>query len=326
MKGLLHRRAFSLIEVLVVITIVGVLLALLLPAVQSAREASRRMQCAAQLREIGLALHNHVEAQQTFPNGAGHGIAGESFLVQLLPNMDQRPLYDSLNFTGMDSFMKNMTASFYTIPGTFLCPSDRSRTLQNRSNVSYAGNAGRDASGSSSADEKEGIFLWRTLSPRDVTDGLSQTAGVAEWIVGDNSPGLDPITHEPLPTHRLRSTHGLARHYGDNPTDLAAFVQTCERLSPEDLNRMIVGPSKGRDWLSGSLGSTRYNHMLRPNQPSCFTFGGLHAYTAGSLHGGGANVLTLDGSVHFVTESIDSMIWTASGTRAGGEALSASNF
>src|SRR5436189_2677228 len=96
-------RGFTLIELLVVIAIIGVLIALLLPAVQQAREAARRAQCTNNLKQIGLAMHNYLSASKTFPgnfadwNGGGLGMP-HTWMVQLLPNIDQSQLYDMINF------------------------------------------------------------------------------------------------------------------------------------------------------------------------------------------------------------------------------------
>ena len=104
-----------------------------------------------------------------------------------------------------------------------------------------------------------------------------------------------------------------------NPDDFAGFIQVCDGLSTGHVQLYPPG-FKGLFWIAGGLGRTQYNHTLPPNSPSCWSPNpSINAYTAGSFHGGGANALALDGSVHFVKESIDPRVWYSAGTRAGGE-------
>ncbi len=130
-----HRRAFTLIELLVVIAIIGVLIALLLPAVQAAREAARRAQCTNNLKQIGLAMHNYHSAMGSFPLGSilarssvsTYGGNKWSVHSQLLAFMEQKAIYNALNFSvspnnGMGGPM-NRTGRITRI-NTFLCPSD----------------------------------------------------------------------------------------------------------------------------------------------------------------------------------------------------------
>jgi prepilin-type N-terminal cleavage/methylation domain-containing protein len=321
-----HHRAFTLIELLVVITIFGILLALLLPAVQSARESARRAQCANNLKQIGVALHAFAEAHQAFPTGSPQQPSNESFLVQILPYIEQGPLYNALNFG--DGLLDNPNLTVMSSrPATFLCPSDATRTMTNRASVNYAGNAGRDDAQNWVDEEREGVFTHRPISAGDITDGLAYTVGVAEWIAG-LGPAFDPVTHHPVPpTDRDRGTFGLARTFGDALADREAFIRDCIRLSPDEVNPNTFGPAKGQFWLEGGMGWTRYNHMLPPSQPSCWARLDLRAYTAGSLHGGkSTNVLTMDGAVHFVSGSIEPRLWTALGTRSGGGSVADSPF
>ncbi len=297
----LRRRGFTLIELLVVVSVVGILIALLLPAVQSARRAARRMQCANNLKQIGLAIHNHAESHGKFPAGVGRYPADLSFLAQILPQLEQAALYNSINVSDGVEVNENTTA-FKMSPGMFVCPSDASRSWRGTEGaVNYAGNAGRATRGG------EGVFIDKSLRPSDITDGLSQTAGVSEWVVG---PGLGNGRMERSSKYRLQ------RVYADTPADIDGFARDCDALA--DVDDRFIYPSKGQFWLSGGLAKTLYNHLLTPNRHSCQAPLAMDATTVGSYHGG-ANMLTMDGSVHLVKETIDSRVWAAIGTRAGSE-------
>ncbi|HTN76050.1 MAG TPA: DUF1559 domain-containing protein [Pirellulaceae bacterium] len=130
-------RGFTLVELLVVIAIIGVLVALLLPAVQSAREAARRMQCGNNLKQLGLALHTYHDVHQTFPPGAfWYGASTEnrgSILIQLLPYIEQQNLYNTFDFTKVvdDQVLPNGQKLGATIVPTYRCPSDNNSTLLN---------------------------------------------------------------------------------------------------------------------------------------------------------------------------------------------------
>ena len=219
------RRGFTLIELLVVVTIVAVLIALLLPAVQAAREAARRATCASQMKNIGLAIHNFAEAKNVFPSGLTSPPSNASFLFQILPQIEQSPLYNSINIVTDIEDNGNITASHMT-PKVYFCPSDCARsTPASATATNYAGNAGQSAIGG------EGAFVSIPLGPRDITDGLSQTAGVAEWVVGAGTSDH---------ADRLGSIYVLRGVYTNAPGDLSAFNIACETLAPGNINRFIA--------------------------------------------------------------------------------------
>ena len=307
-----NRRpsGFTLIEVLVVITIIGVLVALLLPAVQAVREAARRAQCTNNLKQIGLAIHQHAEAHGAFPQGNGVRPAFPSYLVQVLPYMELAPLYHAINMESYFAYTGNAnTTAQWLAPGVFLCPSDAARAAFLENTVSYAGNAGRDG------NEGDGAFNAHPLTAANFTDGLSQTVGVSEWLTSARSYGWSELS-----TARgdsLRDVFQLGSAYPDRPEGVAAFVRDCEALRSASVATSI----KGVPWLWPGLVSTQYNHLIPPNKPSCYSSGSLKAVTASSQHSGGVNVLTMDGGVHFVKDTIDPRVWSAAGTRSGGEVV-----
>jgi len=283
------RRGFTLIELLVTIGILGLLIALLLPAVQAAREAARRTACASNLHQLGLANHNYVNLYNIFPRGTN-----DSYLVSLLPTLDNVPLANAFNFGGTDQ--QNATVR-NTNTGLFTCPSD-SGFPPVGGYTDYAGNSGDG--------ELLGIFNGRGTTPAQITDGLSHTALLSEWLVGQPGQTKDP----------LRSIHTVAA--GADP----AFTSECMA----SVNSPVV-QCKGYDWTTGVLFLTLYDHFLPVDAPSCS--GGTYPSlkfncTAASQHPGGVNSLFADGSVHLVPPSVNRSIWRAVGTRRGGETMDGS--
>ena len=205
------RRGFTLIELMVSIGIVGLLAALLLPAVQRAREAARRGECASHLKQIGIALHSYVSSQGYFPSltawtidtgpdrmrYAGHGF---SPLARMLPELELAPAYNAANF-GPDSahpigLAANQTVMLMTV-GQFLCPSDANSSPPGYGRVNYRFNNGPSAETNplathvGSLDGPFTVHLFRT--PADFGDGLSQTVGaVGASARGLESRGLPP--------------------------------------------------------------------------------------------------------------------------------------
>ncbi len=223
-----RKRGFTLVELLVVIAIIGVLVALLLPAVQAAREAARRSSCNNNLKQLGLAMHNHHDTFREFPAGADNGPANEEmwgFGAHILPFIEQENLYDqlmvsrqTLNATLDVSALRPLVQ---TKLDAFICPSDpgnhlMSGPLNSNTGRNFAGNAGLPGTfrvGKSNyiavaglwdvADVNNNGVLYRGSSTRfsDITDGTSNTFMIGErnqfcnqgaWVGNRNVTGGGP--------------------------------------------------------------------------------------------------------------------------------------
>jgi prepilin-type processing-associated H-X9-DG protein/prepilin-type N-terminal cleavage/methylation domain-containing protein len=293
MRRPITRPGLTAIELLVVVAIIGVLVALLLPAVQMAREAARRAQCAANLHQIGVAFSHRVSRS----GGTPRGLAG------LLNQLEQTALAE----LPRDTTDTGQTARATTL-SVFLCPSDPGPPGPGAGGgANYAGNGG--VGFTPTGRVRNGAF---GASINDFADGLSNTAAVSEWLRGSGDPQVrDPKRSVFATPDRLIG-----------PADLDRFGSECHGLEPQLAQVAPLG--KGMDWTRDGFGYTLYNHVLGINDHAC-TNGGLveqGAWTVGSAHPSGANVLFADGHVSFVKDSIVLNAWRALGTRNGGEVVS----
>ncbi|MCA9035966.1 MAG: DUF1559 domain-containing protein [Planctomycetaceae bacterium] len=307
---LVPRRGFSIQELLVSITVIAILMALILPAVQQARESARRTQCVSNLRQLGIAMHSYADVYQFVPPGNTNGY---SAFVLLLPFLEQSSLYAEFDLASLAQDSSN--SRFHRTPLAILnCPSDpgnKGSIAQNN----YVANAG---SGLHESGQFRGVFTIPALGGQrgggwirfdSITDGLSNTAGFAEILVSDGS------------RHNLRIVGSVKPAFRDSGQS-AEFTQKCD--SPETLTRRVSTGDRGFPWIDGNHPTTLYNHVAPPNHRACTNDGSVPdgSFPVSSTHGLTANVCLVDGSVRGISSHIDQKTWQAIGTRAGAEVVS----
>ncbi|MGY8769967.1 MAG: DUF1559 domain-containing protein [Pirellulales bacterium] len=350
------RRGFTLVELLVVIAIIGILIALLLPAVQQAREAARRMECTNKLKQLALAIHNFHDTYDRFPCSSNDplfaGPGGDrdfgsrrdrwSWMLTILPQIEQGAIWDEFqkNELGQRTPWNNRLIQRTRI-GAFLCPSDGQSKAggdRNLAPTSYHCNRG---------DFWLNWNWWESNGPftqgrpgqgyvhgfERVTDGTSNTFLISEAKIGTSGS--------------KKVGEGFARGIGSSsnqntPSDCLAAAS----------GNLITGATQTGGWQIGWRWGdamtvyTQWMPILPPNSPSC----GPHAenwalITATSYHPGGVNVALCDASVQFIPDTIDSGdptdkagnypgrpqdrqgpslygVWGSMGSKNGGETIS----
>ncbi len=332
------RNAFTLIELLVAVSIIAILIALLLPAVQAAREAARRMQCTNNLKQIGLAIHSYIASCDMLPvvggvdikgNSTGSGLVPQTASVHLrLTNyLGQIAVYNAYNFMQGDvldgsAVAANTTVIATAIPG-YLCPSDpdpgntgpiAGGYTVNVTCVNYAVNGGTNRQNSGGI--VNGVAWWlggnasygSGVGLAGIVDGTSNTAAFSEWVKGKSGQGS--------PGHNL----------------VYAITQYANGGAQNDFHMCNMATTslwdyKGEYWTLQDTGrGGPYYHVMPPNATACAVnanFGNVDSFIGpSSFHSGGANLLLMDGSVRFVKDSVALTLWNALGTRRGGEVIS----
>lgn len=333
----LSQRAFTLVELLVVIAIIGILIALLLPAVQAAREAARRMQCTNNLKQVGIGLHNYHDAHLSFPAGMqgcdrdpfevlnrtdyiSWGCIG--FQICILPFCEQQARYDSYVTARPDGFWSSNNADIAALKGSIPyshCPSDPTSTDQHiytsvgltKSNIAACW--GDSAAQFNELGRSRGLFAgprttylayrteWRSMV--DILDGTSNTLACGENVTGS------------------RAGQSGGKFVKGNVVYMGATFSVAGCLATINPDRITFTEAAGSTWnlfrghsfADGRPLSTGFSTVMPPNSPACTTFAtnntgggsGANGAAPSSHHKGGVNVLFADGSVKFVSDTVD---------------------
>jgi prepilin-type N-terminal cleavage/methylation domain-containing protein/prepilin-type processing-associated H-X9-DG protein len=307
------KTGFTLVELLVVITIIGILIALLLPAVQAAREAARNMQCSNNLKQIGLAMHSHHSAKNAFPPGsywppstANIGGQEATWITILLPYMEQTGLYGMVDWTNVfgaahsaSQGHPNRQVTSVFIPG-MRCPSCRPAEelwYDAWARGNYAANNGHGPQAewiTPVEGRMAGVFFlklsWDGMSSNQISDGLSNTAFASEVLT---VPGV--VNGDQDNRGVMHYPEGPFYHNNHTPNDL-----TPDWLRPGFCISDPVAPC-----IDSTFPSLRRSVIM----------------TARSAHPGGVNLLLGDGSARFIRNTISLELWQRLSTPAGGEII-----
>ncbi|MDR1959467.1 MAG: DUF1559 domain-containing protein [Planctomycetaceae bacterium] len=353
-SGLTVRPAFTLVELLVVIAIIGILIALLLPAVQAAREAARRMQCSNNFKQYALALHNYHDNHRSFPGLRCKIVSNANnnewtVITFLLPFMEQQTRYESIiSYSGAATWYPHTANPPIqgTIP-TLRCPSDNnSKTpdsdITKTSIVHSLGDAINDNGGmgiSGIGTRSAFVVGWKEMSA--VSDGTSNTIAASETKV---TPGGD--TREA----GAASMNGISGLDTD-PRQCLNYLDSNDRnFLKSTYTYAWVGTSATTYSSARGLWAYRFSPncsafctVLPPNTANCANgnYSGWGVYSASSRHTGGVNIALFDGSVQFTSDTINCIssgittpkqvtsgrsefgVWGAMGSISGGESVAA---
>jgi prepilin-type N-terminal cleavage/methylation domain-containing protein/prepilin-type processing-associated H-X9-DG protein len=350
----IRKNAFTLVELLVVIAIIGILIALLLPAVQAAREAARRMQCANNLKQFGLALHNYHAALKCFPGPGASSTSSYSIQSRLLPYSEQTQLHNMVDFSVVphsytSGFVAYLNPTLLPVAQTripmMLCPSEQANELiasdyapaaqyngvdSRLAPLNYVVCSGPDMTTAMSNPSARvptlktgGLFhLGSNYGIEAITDGTTNTMAMSECIVGEGGENNIPIAE--LSVAEAMNSKRYTRLYVIHSSLDDDVVQSQSVKTSQDLIDKILPttwtPNRCATWLVGRFHMTTYGAFHEPNSkyPSVLVNHVNYGFFgARSYHPSGVNILLADGSVHMATNTIDLNVWRALSTISG---------
>jgi prepilin-type N-terminal cleavage/methylation domain-containing protein/prepilin-type processing-associated H-X9-DG protein len=336
-----RARGFTLVELLVVIAIIGVLVAILLPAIQAARESARRTSCTNNLKQLGIAANNFHDARGGFPVGSesreysadasnAWSLYRWSALAHLMPYYEESSMFNQLDLSvplyagALGSISTQNASAVASMVPLFLCPSDEAKIVSpGFGPTNYTACAGSGLPGGSQLDT-DGVFYVNSHTRiSQIGDGTSHTALFSESLLGTTK--FSPIPKD----YRVDYKYAAPPF---NP--FAAPYMTLTDTACASAVQWNVSDGRGFSWANGEYRCALYNHYYLPNQaiPDCMAaitggpaktkYLGFGWRAARSQHPGGVNMLLADGSVQFIFDGIDPTVWHAMSTRNGNETIS----
>lgn len=292
-------RGFTLVELLVTIAIIGILAALLFPALNAVRESGRKTFCKKNLRQIGLAVSNFETAKKSLP--------GNNWIFETLPFLEMQSFVDAMNNGDYDALQAHGVS-------VLSCPSDRVAKATNFVYSNYQGNCGVwPIDGASNGVFGNPSFDEPPVRFSKISDGLSNTALAAECLTGSTSQTQARLRY-------LWMTPGPK--YGSDEFD--EFHEACTSIPDDPISKgwigdpvvrgsflELPGTNASKASLLSGVGATFYNHAATPQNPSC-TNGGTFATaisSATSNHGDFVNAVFCDGHVASFSSSVDPEVW-----------------